>query len=131
MSTTPREAADAERHLSSTRGVLLLWFGLLAPPAAFLSNLQVTYTVVTLNCSGARPWLHLSAVLWLALAAGAGLVAWSTLKRAGEQWPTEEAGTLERSRFLAVLGLLSAALFGALILAQWLPAFFLDPCSTL
>ena len=116
-------------HFREPRGVLALWGGVLLPPLAFMLNLQIAYTLVTLACESARPWLHLSTAAMLLLALGGGALAWRSWKRAGEEPSSREEGTLPRSRFLAIVGLMSAALFTLTILVQWLPMFVLRPCG--
>jgi hypothetical protein len=72
--------------------------------------------------------LHLLSLATLALAVAGGVVAWREWRRAGREWPGEGPGTLPRSRFIAVLGLLGAPLFALTIVAQWVANLFLNPC---
>lgn len=120
---------EPSEHFKEARGLLSLWGGVLLAPAAFLLNLQITYAVVTLNCMGARPWLHLSSLATLLLALGGGWLAWREWRRTGEGWPGDAEGAVPRSRFLAMLGLLTSSLFALVVLAQWVPVLFLGPCS--
>lgn len=120
--------AEPKEHFKDASGLLSLWGGVMLAPAAFLLNLQITYAVVTLNCSDAEPWLHLSSLATLLLALGGGWLAWREWRRTGEGWPGDGEGAVPRSRFLAVLGLLSSSLFALVILAQWLPVLVLGPC---
>ncbi|HET7322116.1 MAG TPA: hypothetical protein VFI96_06450, partial [Longimicrobiaceae bacterium] len=109
-----------EVELSSTRRLVLLWAGVLTGPAVFLIQLQVNYTLVTLACSRARPWLHLSAITALLLTLGAGAIAWRDWRYTGGGWPGDGGGTVPRSRWLSMLGMLMSALFALVLLVQWL-----------
>lgn len=124
MATLHRAAAG----FAGEPGPISLWTGVLAAPAAFLLNLGVSYLLVTLGCETATPWLHLSSLVAFLLAAGGGSLAWRDWRRSGREWPGDGGSVLARSRFLAVLGLMTSALFTLLVLAQWLAVPFLGPC---
>jgi hypothetical protein len=66
----------------------------------------------------------------LLLAAGGGISAWYNWQRMRQVQPSEAGGVLPRSRFMAVIGLLSSGLFILVIMAQWLPHFILSLCQT-
>jgi hypothetical protein len=107
------------RHLRAGRGIAALWFAVLAGPVAWMLGLNVQYALVRVACakSSMLP-LHLLSLATLALAVAGGVVAWREWRR----------GTLPASRFMAVLGLLAAPLFGLTIVAQWVANLFLNPC---
>lgn len=113
------------------RAALRLWIAVLGPPLAFLVNLQTTYALVPVVC-GQRDVphaaLHLVTLLLLALTVAAGVHGWRLLQASGEEWPGEEATPEDRSRLLALLGVLSAAFFGLILLAQWIPTLVLSAC---
>ncbi|HVL66508.1 MAG TPA: hypothetical protein VM364_04510 [Vicinamibacterales bacterium] len=117
-----------ERGWSSPRRLLTLWSGVLLAPIAWALNLSVNYGLATFACSG--PWaaaLHVSALVALALSVAGGLIAWrlwTTLARV----PDDEGTRAARSRFMAAGGLGLSVLFGVLIVAQWLPTLFIEPC---
>jgi len=69
---------------------------------------------------------ELAAVL---VAVASGLIALREWRRSGGGWPDEEGGERGRSRFLAVLSLLLAAVSLLVILAQWIPDAILSPCQ--
>jgi hypothetical protein len=51
---------DTEQAFFQRQGIGWLWFGLLAPPLAFLLNLQLSYILVRQACvSGHHSVLHL------------------------------------------------------------------------
>ncbi len=111
-------------------GLLALWAGVLVPPLAWLSNLLVSYLLVPWACATGRQFvLHLVTLVAVLLALGGGLLAWHNWWRAGREWPGDGGGVLVRSRFMAVVGLLSSAVFGLVILAQGIPSFILHACE--
>lgn len=122
-------APTTEAYFAGPRGIIALWAGFLAAPAAFLLNLQIPYMLVTLGCEGAAPWIHLSSASALAVAAGGGVLARREWLRTGGGSPGEQGGSVPRSRFLSVLGMATSTLFAILILAQWIPNVILHPCS--
>ena len=130
MSAHPHDAGDVKRGgLDSGRSIAVQWFGVLAPPVAWLLNLEFGYSLAHAAChgSGMAP-MHLASVTALILGALGGAAAVTTWRRAGSGWPDDMVGVEHRSRLLATLGLGNAALFLLMILTQWIPAFVLDPC---
>jgi hypothetical protein len=123
------ESVEEARAFTEPRGVLGLWYGLLGGPVAWLLGLQADYSLVRLACAkGTMLPLHLVSLATLLIALGAAAVAWRDWQRAGPEWPGEGGGVLDRSRFMAAIGLGAGALFSLVILAQWLAKLFLDPC---
>jgi len=120
---------EVERYFNEPRGIALLWIGGLAGPLAWFLHQQVSYGLATLNCAAtATLVLHaMTAVALLIALAGAG-IAWMSWRRTGGEWPARSDGTVARSRFMALGGLLLSALFFLVIVAQGLPNFFLSPC---
>jgi len=110
------------------RTSLLLWFGLLGGPAAGFANVLVGYPAVDRACvANSSVVLHLLTALFLAISLVAGLVSWRLRQRAGD-WPETAGGLLPRSRFMATVGILTAAVSAFGIILQWIPIFFLGAC---
>jgi TRAP-type C4-dicarboxylate transport system permease small subunit len=119
----------AKREFSQTRGILWLWAGLLTAPLAFLLHLQVNYTLVTQLCqSEGKIVLHLVTLAFLLIAAGGGFIAWRNWETAGRKLPGDAESVTERSRFMAVIGLLVSVLIVLALIAQLIPQFIYDPC---
>lgn len=119
-----------EKHFSKGGGLLELWTGMLAGPIAWLLQLQTNYILAQLVCSRtSHVMLHVITVVALLLAAGGGLIAWRSWQQAGREWPGESEGVVPRSRFMAVVGLLTSVMFFLVILAQGIPSFILNPCQ--
>lgn len=130
MTTASQDAGDTKRGgQDSGRSIALQWFGVLAPPTAWLLNLEFGYALTHAAChgSGMLP-LHLASIAAVALAVAGGAASFATWRRSGRTWPNDSADVPQRSRMLAVLGLGSAAFFLLVIVTQWISAFVLNPC---
>ena len=107
-----------------------LWLGVLLGPAAALVALEVSYVLVQRACaSGQLLPVHLSFLGCLLAAAGAGVVAWREWGRWGARIASAQGGREGRSRFLALLGMLSSAIFALTILLQWSATLYYHPCQ--
>jgi hypothetical protein len=121
---------QADEYFKQWRGVMALWAGVLAGPAAWALSQQVSYLFVTLDCS--HGWSLAVApvmLLTLLLAAGGAFVSWRNWRRAGRELPDEGGGAAARSRFMAACGLTLGVFSLLLIIAEWLPTFFYPPCA--
>lgn len=130
MSAVRRDPGDTKRGgLDSGRSIALQWFAVLAPPVAWLLNLEFGFSLVHAGChgSGMAP-VHIASVAALLLAGLGGAAALVTWRRSGSDWPDDGVGAVQRSRMMATLGLGTAAFFLVVILTQWIPAFILNPC---
>jgi hypothetical protein len=130
VSDRREDAGDLKRGgLDSGRSIALQWFGLVAPPAAWLLNLELGYSLAHAAChgSGILP-VHAATIAALALCAIGGAAAFISWRRSGSDWPRDVAGALDRSRLLSTLGLGGALIFALLIVTQWIPTFMLEPC---
>ncbi|HEU4563841.1 MAG TPA: hypothetical protein VFS05_04290 [Gemmatimonadaceae bacterium] len=123
--------ASAERAPgTSRRESVAEWYGVLAPPLAVLVHMNVIYPLVERACiTGSRLALWIVPLVFLAIAISGGLVSLGVWRRAGSEWPGDHREALGRERLLAVVGMLGAALFSAIILWQWIATFILSPCQ--
>lgn len=107
-----------------------LWAGVLLGPVASLVALQTGYVLVERACATGQVLpLHLTfgACLLAALASGAlGRREW---RGWGSRPASAQGGPEGRSRFLALLGMLSGGTFALAVLAMWSSAFFYHPCQ--
>ena len=117
-------------HPRPDRALFILWAGVLGPPLIWLVHLEVNYILVALACRIDAPLIvHGVTIAAIAGAAVFGLIALGSWRRAGREWPDSSGGAVTQDRFLATVGMLVAALIVLALLAQWLPAFVIDPCS--
>lgn len=124
------------RHMSSDHsgfhpeGLLTLWVGVLLAPLAWFLHQQVSYLLVYRACeSGSLAGFAVSTVLMLLLVGAGGFLAWRAWKYVGGGWRETGDRDLDRTRFLALLGLMGSGLFSVLIAAQWIPTLLVGPCT--
>lgn len=119
-------------HYSSRKlgSIWSLWTGVLAPPVIFLVALEAAYALVDTACrtDGTRSLvLHLVILVAIAATAALGFLSWRKLRETGI--PPDDGGTVgSRSRFMAAWGVGASAFSLLLLVAQWLPTFFVGPC---
>jgi hypothetical protein len=125
------EKPAQEQYFEEPRGKAILWAGILLPALAWAIHLNLSYSLVGLACKHGWEWpFHVISLAALILAATGIKLALGSWERAGKQWPqARDASVLGRSRFMAIAGLLLGSLFSLLILAQYIPGFFLNPCQ--
>jgi hypothetical protein len=124
------ESAHTNAPHSGPRVLLRQGAGMLGGPLVWLAQFQLNYALVPRMCrAGTTLPLHLVFLAALLLVAGAGFLAWRTWRTAGAEWPSSnEGGPVGRSGLLGALGLMTSALFFLVVLAQWIPAFVVEPC---
>jgi hypothetical protein len=98
------------------------WLGMLGPPVAWIINFEIIYARVMPACaSGTKIGLLLSSLIFLVLIGICGFLAFGELGAAGEH---------RARRFMAHVGLMSAALFALVTIAQTIAMFIMDACLT-
>lgn len=123
---------EAKKEFSEKRGEFMLWLGLLLPPVVWALQLQTIYLLIGYNTceGGSRSPVHITSLICLILSAFGFFVSWRNwMKTGGIEWKSENSGIVPRSRFMAILGVLTGALFSIVIFAQWLPAIYGVPCG--
>jgi hypothetical protein len=109
---------------------LPLWTGILAGPAAWASDLGISYALVKWTCSSQRQLLLLAMTpVALGVVTAGAIVSWLALRRTPPHLSTDGGDPLERARFMAILGLVTNALFALAILAGGIPRWVLDACQ--
>jgi hypothetical protein len=107
---------------------LALWTGILAGPAAWASDLTVSYALVKWSCTSQREGvLHLLSTAALVVVAAGAIVSFTALRRT-PQTTTDGGDPHQRARFMAILGLTSCGLFAVMIVAGAIPRWLLDAC---
>lgn len=127
--TAPADSARRERVTSHTGASFALWFGMLGGPAAAFLNVALSYQVVNRACiERSSIVIHIFTGTFLLIAIIAGAISWRFRARAGNE-PDDAGGVLARCRFMATVGLLTAAISVVAILMQWIPVFFIGACQ--
>jgi hypothetical protein len=124
-------AVETPRHHGywEQTGLLLLWFALLAGPAAVALNQFVGYILVKWVCaSGHKNVLTAISVAALLLAGVGVWVAWSCRERLRDA--NEQGGrVIDRSYFVASVAIGLATISALLVVLQAFPRFVLSPCE--
>jgi threonine/homoserine/homoserine lactone efflux protein len=110
------------------------WPALLAAPALALTNLSITYALVTLSCSRQSMLapnlvsaVFLAVCIWMSWGAWRN---WRASKAADEPAAGDSDTAPARRPFLALVALLVGALSCLVVLAQWFPQWVLSPCAS-
>jgi hypothetical protein len=128
--TDARVAPDTAQYFSRRKGLLVLWVGILLPPFAWFLHQQLSYMLVPWACSTGRQFILYGVTLaMLLLAIGSGLTARQSWRRLGRDEPHEAGEVVARSRFMAIVGMLSGVMFSLVILARGIPSFILNACE--
>jgi hypothetical protein len=111
-------------------GDVSLWIGLFLPPIAWALQMQLNYWLVRGACArDSRLALFAVTLISLLLVTAAGFSSFLGWRRIGVKWPSGFGDRVSRSRFMAVLGLLMAALFFMVIVAQGMGVIVFHPCQ--
>jgi hypothetical protein len=106
-----------------------LWIGNLLAPLAWVIAFELNYTLVPFACQSRQIWLlHVIFLVALAAAAIGAMTARTAWVATGRQMPGEGETPESRDRFLGMFGMVFSASMMLLIVAQWIPVLFLDPC---
>ena len=109
---------------------LALWSPIVGPMVASLVMLEAAYALVGPACRReTRLFLHLVPAVMLLATILLTLVALRLWRERCRDWETQAGGADTRTRFMAVLGILSGLSGALLIIAQWVAIFFHSPCA--
>jgi uncharacterized membrane protein len=115
---------------SALREMTPLLGGILMPAMVWGLQMQINYLLVRQACSAQRSLaLYLVTIVALAITLVSAGIAWRSWRRSGAEWPSEMADAPTRTRFLAVLGILSSFTFFLVVLAQGIATVFFHPCQ--
>lgn len=114
----------------SGRTMAHLWTGILAGPLAWALDEGIGYVLVPHACSTGHGYvLHVATALCLLIAAAAFLLAWRMLVMTPPSSTEDGGDASSRSRFMAMVGMASSALFFMAIIAEAIPRFILNACD--
>jgi hypothetical protein len=99
------------------------------PPTAWFLSQQISYALIPWACATGRQFALPIVILamWLVAVAG-GVIAWRRWRLTGRN-SESSAGGPPRSRFIALVGMLSSGLFAMAIRAQVIPSVILSACE--
>lgn len=108
---------------------MMNWAALLVAPSLALTNLSITYALVTPACSRQdKSALHMVSAVILVVCLLLTWQAWRNWYRQGalEGRPSDDPAT--NSRFVALVAALVGSLSSLVVLAMWFPNWVLSPC---
>ena len=112
------------------RGSAALWYGLLGAPFSFAIELLIIYAAVPFDCARAsRIDVSIIGAISLAVSLSAGFVSYRIWRELGQDLPRQEDTRVDRTRLLAVIGLMFSGLFSLLLLGHLL-AIAMVGCPT-
>ncbi len=130
--------ADRARRMFDPRSTrsFPLWFGILAPPLAWLTHLVLGDLVYELGCGPAmrskaifglslHTWTVATTIALLAVTVLAGVLAFRALRQLRAQ---SDGGSLDRATAMAFVGVASSVLYAAILAFGLLPSFVLLEC---
>lgn len=103
------------------------WGGLLAGPLAWGVSTQLNYALVEWQCEHRLPVIPLAAAVLVLLAMAGGALSWRAWRSGGASFKSEREP--ETERFVAMLGMLTAALFALVVAMQGMASLILDECT--
>ena len=109
----------AEDHLTTE------WTGVLAAPIAWAAQFGFIYSLTKWSCNHTAIVLQVITILGLAIVAAGAFAAWQTLSLVPVGATDDGGRSIDRSRFMGILGLCMSALFGVLIVGQSIPIWTL------
>lgn len=130
MSTNDATQPSATHGSRSRREDWILWLVVLIPPVIWALRFLIVYPLVYVSCvTGTSLLINLISVAATVITTAAGVVAWRNWKRltAGDRAFT--AGPRSRPEAMAFSGVLFSGFFLSLILLEWSPVFFINPCE--
>jgi nitrate/nitrite transporter NarK len=111
-------------------GIFGLIYGAIGAPLAALYMQVSAYAGVQWSCGHRNPiTVHVIPVIFLLLATIALWLSWRDWSAVGRLARAEGATVSERTRFIALAGLMLSAFGIVLILAMWLPMIVFNPCQ--
>jgi hypothetical protein len=113
------------------RGVVFRsWVGILLPPIAWAAQLQTVWLTTEYGCMTADfTWNHVASIVAIVLSLLGLSIAFGEWRGSGGGTDDDEATRTSRRRFMGLIGILTGALFTAVIFAQWLPTLTGVPCD--
>jgi hypothetical protein len=119
-----------QSDLRARRVLATQWAVVLGPPILWTLRFMGNYALMPLACShGALPLLHAMNGVALAALLLLGWLAWR-IWRGTDAAAAGSDDLARRTRFMGLFGMMAAALFFVVIVAEGLANFMIDPCLT-
>lgn len=106
------------------------WPALVVAPTLALSNLAVTYALVTPSCSHQNMLApRVVSALLLLVCAWMSWAAWRNWADAGSHREQPSDAAPQRRPFVALVAFMTGSLSCLVVIAQWFPQWVLSPCA--
>lgn len=102
------------------------WAGLLAGPLAWGISTQLNYALADWQCRYQWSVVPLAAALLVLIAVAGAMLSWRAWRHGGASFKPLRRDT---ERFVAMLGVLTAALFALVVAVQGAASLILDTCT--
>jgi hypothetical protein len=108
------------------------WPAMLLAPTLTLTNLSITYALVTPSCTRqSTVALHAVSAITLMLALYFTYAAWRNWRRDGTMYAGRASDDVaERGGFVALVATMIGVLSCLVVAAQWFPQWMLSPCTS-
>jgi hypothetical protein len=111
-------------------GIFGLMYGAIAGPLAALYMQAIAYAGVQWACGHRNPiTVHVIPVVFILLGVIAVWLSWRDWNAVGRITRAEGATISDRTRFVALSGLMLSSFSVVLMLALWLPMIVFNPCQ--
>jgi nitrate/nitrite transporter NarK len=111
-------------------GIAGLVYGFIGAPLSALYMQVVAYAGVQWSCGHRNPiTVHVIPVIFLLLGSIAIWLSWRDWTAVGRITRADGGTASDRTRFIALSGLILSAFGVALMLVLWLPMFVFNPCQ--
>jgi hypothetical protein len=108
---------------------MLIWFALIVAPLLALTDQLVAFALVGWACARQSVALvHVSHLLFLAIAIAAAVGAWLKWRETTVAWAGSDDAYRQR-HFLAGVGMTTAGLSSLAIAAMWIPTWMISSCN--
>ena len=119
----------SRRWPASATGTAVQWIGVLTGPLALAADQLTSYALVKWTCGHQHLWvLHAISLAALIVIAGGAFAAWTAVSESPPDATLDGGRSIDRGRFMRVLGLATSALFAALVVAMAVPGWMIDAC---
>ena len=107
------------------------WPAMLVAPTLALTNLSITYSLITPSCSRQNMLApHLVSALLLAACAWMSWGAWRNWRDDARERGQASDAAPHRRPFVALVALMMGSLSCLVVIAQWFPQWVLSPCAS-